>query len=340
MHRVESWLKRMWGPRAPAPGAAAPAADHEAVADAAAAQPEQRDAPGAADPPDADLDRRFTAFLLGAGQLRAGRAEAAERRAIQHIGQLVQEGRASTLVPRLPVELPRLISLVRRDDVSPRELTERLARDPTLVGEVVRLANSPRYRTGRDIADLQGAVIALGQRGLVQLVVSAAMRPIYDARQGRFSRVAGTRLWNVAERCSHACSYLCSDAANRFHGYLAGMVANIGLIGALRVLDADYTEPQPPSTGDFHDALGRAAAALSEQVARQWEFPAAVCQAVRRRTAQPEGADDEGLAGTLRAADRASKRHVLAPGLAGDALAGLDEQQRRGYLELQRAFGG
>jgi hypothetical protein len=65
-----------------------------------------------------------------------------------------------------------------------------------------------------------------------------------------------------------------------------------------------------------------------------------VCQAVLRRTDRPDGADVEALACTLRAADRASKRHLLAPGLGTEALAGLDELQRRGYLELQRAFSG
>ena len=342
MQRVANWLRQLRGPRVPeAPFAEATgAADPPRTApDTRVAQSARRPAPAGSDPVDTSLDQRFTAFLLGAAQLRASPADAAERRAIQQIAQLVAERRGTSLVPRLPVELPRLISLVRRDDVSPRELTERLARDPTLVGEVVRLANSPRYRSARDIADLQGAVIALGQRGLVQLVVSAAMRPIYDARQGRFSRIAGTRLWGVAERCSHACAYLCSGTANRFHGYLAGMVANIGLIGALRVLDAGYADPLPPSSEDFHRALGQAAAALSQQVAGQWEFPAEVCDAVRRRAAAPDEADDE-LTRMLRGADRASKRHLLGGQLADGARAAADERERSAYAELERAFAG
>ena len=291
------------------------------------------------DPLAGDPDRRFAALVLGVGKLRRGEAGSSERRILAQIEQLAQGARDPHLVPRLPVVLPRLIGMVRRDDVSPRELSERLARDPALVGEVVRLANSPRYRSGRDVASLQEAVIALGQRGLIQLVTNAVMRPIFDAGQGRFSRGAGTRLWDLTERCSFACEAM-SDEPDRFRAYLAGMVANIGFIAALRVLDSRYQERQPPDTEGFHDALIGAVARLSAQIARQWNFHPDVCQAVAARAIRDDGTAQDGLTRTLRIADRISKWHVLAPRLAGSALAGLDESERRCYVELERAFGG
>ncbi|HEX4585123.1 MAG TPA: HDOD domain-containing protein [Burkholderiaceae bacterium] len=286
-----------------------------------------------------DPDRRFTALLLGVGNLRPTPAEPAELRALARIEAILQEGRESNLIPRLPVVLPRLIGLVRRDDVSPRELAERLSHDPALVGEVVRLANSPRFRPSRDIANLQEAVIALGQRGLGQLVTNAVMRPIFDTRQGRFSRSAGTRLWDLTERCSFACANLCGNAADPFQAYLAGMVANIGLIAALRVLDSGYRESKPPDTEGFHDALRDVVARLSARIARQWDFPPNVCEAVARGTTSGSGLGDEELAWALQTADRASKWHVLMPGLAGAALTGLTESERRCYVGLERAFG-
>jgi len=59
---------------------------------------------------DANVDRRFTACLLGVGPLRPAQAEAAERRVVEHLEQLASDSRNSNLVPRLPVVLPRLIS--------------------------------------------------------------------------------------------------------------------------------------------------------------------------------------------------------------------------------------
>jgi HD-like signal output (HDOD) protein len=318
-------------------------ADAVAAPPAIDTHPRSEDAPAPVrdgpHPLEGEPDRLFTALVLGIGKLRRAEAGASERRIIAQIEQLARGERDPTLVPRLPVVLPRLIGLVRRDDVSPRELTERLARDPALVGEVVRMANSPRYRSGRDIVDLQDAVLALGQRGLIQLVTNAVMRPIFDSRQGRFSRSAGTRVWDLTERCSLACHALCTDSSDRFRAYLAGMVSNIGFIAALRVLDRGYQERDPPDTEGFHDALCDVVARLSAQIALQWDFHPDVCRAVARRAKRDDAAAQDDLTRALRSADRISKWHLLAPGLTGSALAGLNEPERRCYTELERAFG-
>jgi HD-like signal output (HDOD) protein len=264
--------------------------------------------------------------------------EPAEKRIIESIRELVHDSAEPNLLPRLPVVLPRLMSIVRRDDVAARELADRLALDPTLVGEVVRLANSPRYRTSREISDLQDAVIVLGQRGLIQIVIAATMRPIFDARHGRFSQTAGTLVWDLAQRRSAACATLC-DETDRFHAFLAGMVADIGMIVALRVLDDDYADARAPDTEAFHDALADGVARLSARIARQWEFHPRVCTAVDRRAGSRLLGKDDDLARALRTADRVSKFHVLAPGLAGAALDCLSDQERQCYLELERSFG-
>jgi HD-like signal output (HDOD) protein len=289
-------------------------------------------------PFDRNADRRFSALLLGVTALRAAQIEPAEQRLIERIRGLVHDGAEANLLPRLPVVLPRLISIVRRDDVAARELAERLSLDPTLVGEVVRLANSPRYRTSREISDLQDAVIVLGQRGLIQIVIAATLRPIFDARHGRFSRVAGTLVWDLAQRRSAACAAL-SDDADRFHAFLAGMVADIGMIVALRALDDEYDQARAPDTEAFHDALADAVARLSGRVARQWEFHPKVCAAVERRASSRPGGKDDDLVRALRTADRISKFHLLAPAPDGAALDGLSEPERRCYVELERSFG-
>jgi HD-like signal output (HDOD) protein len=286
---------------------------------------------------DDDVNRRFTALLLGAGPLRRADPSASERLVLDRLEQLACSGHDSNLVPRLPAVLPRLIGLVRRDEVSSRELAEHLSRDPALVGEVVRLANSPRYRTGREVADLQEAVIVLGQRGLIQLVTSAAMRPIFNVQQGRFSRVAGTRLWDLSERCAHACAFL-YDGADRFQAYLAGMVSSAGLIVALRVLDLGYRETQPPDSEGFHRALEDVTTRLSEGIARHWNFHPNVCRAVGARGRSQPGPADDDLIRALRTADRVSRWHVLMQGVASVAPADLSPAEQRCHAELERTF--
>lgn len=290
-------------------------------------------------PPDRDLDRSFSGLLLAVGEFRAVEPEPAQRKVLERLQDLARSPTDAGLVPRLPAVLPKLMGLVRRDDVGPRELADQLARDPALVGEVIRIANSPRYRTARQIASLQDAVVLLGQRGMHQLVTNVAMRPVFNFQQGRFSRVAGTYLWDQAERCAHVCAYLRSASSDQFEAYLAGMVANAGLIAALRVLDMEYRVPQLPDSLHFHEALLDVAAKLSAGIARQWNFPEEVRAALETRATQPLPAAPDELALALLTADRVSKWHVLAPGLASVQGGAHVNAEGRCYQELERVFG-
>lgn len=136
-----------------------------------------------------------------------------------------------------------------------------------------------------------------------------------------------------------ACPLLCSREDDRFAAYLAGMVADIGMICALRILDEDYREARAPDTEEFHEALAGAVAAVSAPLAQRWDFDPRVCRAVARRLDDAPSEAGDGLGEALSTAGRVSKLHVLAPALAGAALQGLGEAERRCYLELERAFG-
>jgi HD-like signal output (HDOD) protein len=315
-----------------------PAADQAGAGGAGEAAP--------ASPDMVELDRRFSALLLGAGELQATPMQAAERDVIEAIEGLLRDSGDAALLPRLPSVLPRLISLVRRDDCSSRELTDSLGRDPTLVGEVIRIANSPRYRTQREITNLQDAVVLLGQRGLVQLLIQATMRPIFEIDGGRLEQAHCSLPWRLTERCAHACSHLANDGSgiDPFNAYLAGMVVNLGWIPALRLFGTAYLPPRAPVTLAFHDALARSAARLSGSIARQWRFHQSVCEAVDRAALGlcPGGANVQvdRLAEALRTAVRMGKWQLLAPAWSEATLEGLTDPERRCCRELQRAFGG
>lgn len=324
----------------PMPYTMAPAAQPRAAAPPAAVAAGDASVRSPADPRGAD--RRFTALLLSGGTLRDGEPDAAQREALQRLEAMARTPPERGLVPRMPALLPRLLGLVRRDDVSARELAEPLSRDPALLGEVIRLANSPRYRGPRPIASVQEALLLLGQRGLEQLLVRLVMGPVFDGRGDRFGRAAATALWEQAERCAHACGWLRRAAHDGFEAYLAGMVANAGLMVGLRVLDRHLPDGARPDTRAFHDALTDASARLTVVVARQWNFPPAVVAALEARLLAPASDDPlapDDLAGTLRTAERLSKLHVLAAhGEARDDA--LTEPERHCRRELQRVFGG
>lgn len=277
----------------------------------------------------------FSARLLGVAELR-DRAASPQELALLHSLQQHDGAKWADALPRLPAVLPQLMSLTRRDDASPRELVHLLSRDPSLVGELMRLANSARYRRGREISDLNGAVMVLGQQGLNQLVMSVALRPIFNQRQGRYSRVAGTLPWDLSERCAQASARLANAGDDAFAAYLAGLTAQVGLMALLRALDALPTPAAAPESEAVHRQMLTLAAGWSAQIAQQWGFPPLVCAALAPQAGR--SAEATVLAQLLQQAQAVALRQLQQPGLAPAQLRDWSLAQQRCYAELQAQF--
>jgi len=287
---------------------------------------------------DAVLDGRFSAFLLSIEQLKPGDAGPTEQAVLSRLEELIDARGPRELLPRLPAVLPKLMSLVRREDVSARELADHLSKDPALVSEVIRIANSPRYRASRAMGSLQDAVMVLGQQGMHQLVTNVAMRPVFNVQAGRFSQAARIHLWAQTARCAHACAYLQGPRSDQFEAYLAGMVVNAGLIPALRVLDQSYVGAKAPDTVAFHEGFLMLSLRISASIARDWHFPDGVTQAVAALATLPPPQPPAPLALVLRSADQVSKRHLLMSA-QGQAPSEAGHQSDPCFAELERVFG-
>lgn len=324
-------------PPEPPPAAVRPGTQPVQPAAAAAAAPAQGPDSKAATIDAAGLELRFSAWLLDmpCGE-DAAALNPAERRVLAQLDALLEGASASPMVPRLPAALPRLMALVRREDVSARALADHLAADPALVGELVRLANSPRYRPSREIKSLEQAVQVLGQDGLSQLVSRAMLGPVFSAQSGRFGREATSRLWELADRCAHGGAFLRQGHKDSFDAYLAGMAAQTGLLAALRLLEQQQAQHPPSASAspDFHAGLAERAARLSARIARDWEFPADAVNALELRAAHAPALAG-GLAAAVMAAERSAKRQLLGLGLESRPA----EDESSCLIELQNLFG-
>lgn len=287
--------------------------------------------------PGALLTRRFSATLLGVPDLAVMAITEAEQQALRRLAEALAQRKSQDFMPRMPAVLPRLMGLVRRDNVSTREIAEQVARDPALMGEVIRLANSSYYSRGKEIADLQDAVMMLGQLGLEKIIVQAAMRPVFNAQQGRFSRTATALLWELSARCAAACSFLMKGQGQEFNAYLAGTLLGCGLLPTLRILDQSFAAGPPPQSQAFHDGLADMGLKIAAQLARDWDFPAEVAQAIAGlATAEP----DSPLGVALREADQVGKLHVLADGEPDADEALQDLRLLPSYQCLVSSFAG
>lgn len=191
------------------------------------------------------------------------------------------------LAPSRPPVFTPLLRSMRDSSVSGADLARQLSQDKELIAEVLREANRPchhpHYHANDPVTTVERATMLLGVNGLRMLVGRASLLPvIMSMHPGPFSQLSTPLLWRQCEKCALAASVLApSVRANPVEAYFAGLLHNMGLIVAFRVLDQANTEPSLPQSEEFVAALHAHARVLSVRIAEAWGFPETVTNAIR-----------------------------------------------------------
>ncbi|MEO6409020.1 MAG: HDOD domain-containing protein [Burkholderiaceae bacterium] len=195
-------------------------------------------AASAAEPPAPDPRVRFFEWLLD-GSLPDLPLSAVEQRQLAGLdARLASASSCAELLPRAPAVISQLLKSLRDADQSGQALAHRVAKDPHLVAEVIRLANSTHARAASPVTDLVEAIARLGTEGLRRVIARVVLTPMFDARSDPLTGRAAPRLWLHSEAKADACMRLAGAAGlDPFEGYLAGLMHNIGWTAALRAMD-------------------------------------------------------------------------------------------------------
>ncbi len=160
---------------------------------------------------------------------------------------LAADALRTELLPRAPAVIPQLMNSLRDESQSAQALADRVAKDPNLVAEVIRLANSTLARAAEPVSDLAQAVSRVGTQGLRRAIAKVVLKPIFDPQGDSLSGRAAPRLWQHSEAKAADCMRLAVAAGlDPFEGYLAGLMHNIGWTAALRALDKAEGGAAPP----------------------------------------------------------------------------------------------
>ena len=84
--------------------------------------------------------------------------------------------------------LPKLLSAMANDSSSMRELAKIISGDPTMLGNLLRVANSAVYRANdKKIDNLERAVTRVGMDGIRSVIATALMHPVLARGTGWFA---------------------------------------------------------------------------------------------------------------------------------------------------------
>lgn len=259
-----------------------------------------------------EIDAMYYRWLAAAGSAQAP-AET-EQQILDELARLAREPIAgAALVPRIPAIIPQLMRTLQDENMSAAKLSAQLAQDVLLVAEVYREANRPcyqsRYNASPSINNMEGAIMLLGQNGMRMLLARVAFRPIVSMQSGGLTVRTAPLIWRQSEKCALAASLVAPTMhANAFDAYLAGLMANVGLVVAFRLIDQMHGPDAFPQSDAFIAQVFAQARILSVRIAELWEFP----QSVTRAIGQVGQADADPQAQALALGERLSKLRMLA----------------------------
>jgi HD-like signal output (HDOD) protein len=208
-----------------------------------------------------------------------------ERYILDRVDELLNGDIPDAIIPKLPDVATSLFRELSDPDVSQDRILSYLNRDPALVSEVLRLANSPLFRVSPDpLENLDRAVVLLGLQNLKSLVSSVLMKPILEIRPIYF-RMFGQHLWQHSLDCAQACQVIDRHhhRGDPFNSYLVGLMHDVGKLAIFRLLIDSFREVAPniQPRGEFFSQIVRdKSARLTLHIVEQWSFPPYLRQAL------------------------------------------------------------
>jgi HD-like signal output (HDOD) protein len=196
--------------------------------------------------------------------------------------------------PRRPNLLPQLMRAINDEEVSRRHLTAIFARDPSLVGSLLKMANSAYYRTVQPIETIERAIVILGSDGLRSLISAVLMQPIFKTTEvGAFKRFPEI-VWEHALRSAHAAIPHAAlvERADAFAAELLSLICGLSEIVLFRAA-MDHCKGGPSGRGQpdprvIASLIGRYGATFAWRIAASWELSELMLAALEEQMVETE----------------------------------------------------
>lgn len=330
--------------------AAALAAARAAASPAAASMDSMTLSVAEATPParleTADIEVAFMAWLVERRTDSQAPLGAREQLALLQLDRLAAEDHLrGQLLPRAAAIVPRLLAQLRGPATALSELSQLVSRDMTLVAEVIRMANSARYRRQSDVIELDEAIRLLGFDGLRFAIAKTVLRPLMAGHSGALSTRAAPRLWQHTDGKAQLAAVLArNDGLDPFDGYLLALAHNAAWSAVLRTLDSLPADGAAPwqFSAVFAQSLSARRDRLLGVVARQWQLTDQLTD-IATEVGKNGLAAKNGSAPVRRLcmADHlanllCTQTSAMAEALAEPLLASLPNNVRQTYLALAR----
>nr|WP_315463974.1 HDOD domain-containing protein [uncultured Rhodoferax sp.] len=186
-------------------------------------------------------------------------------------------------LPVMPEAAYALIRTLNDEDADIATVRDIIAKDPVLTTTLLRMANSALFGLSRSVTSLDKAVSVVGMSQIRARALNICMSQTFTLPEG----VNRLEFWRYSMVCAGYARFLASKAGvDEHHAWLTATMLRLGeLVLSLHHPDVIAPLEQLPRAPGERWARERALSGFDEgqitaEVARRWDFPAAIVEAL------------------------------------------------------------
>ncbi len=252
------------------------------------------------------------------------------------------EAQFASLSHKLPVVHPLALELERlKSDgrVTLDQIVVLIERDPTLAGQVLRLANSAFYRGLAKVETLNRAVVRLGIKKVVSLAFAASQSLAYRSNRQPFAGMLAN-LWQRAYLGAQGARWLAErigHAEQAEEAFLAALFHDLGEAFLVRALEELAQQGVELSQAVIEEAVACLHPEIGARLLEQWNLPEQYTR-IACGHHRPELAEGDWLMACVRLVDLACLKLGIGQAAHGElALAATLEAEALGLKEISLA---
>ncbi len=197
----------------------------------------------------------------------------------------------SVKLPVMPEVAHALIRTLNDEDADITRIRDVIAQDPALTATLLRMANSALFGFSRSITTLEAAVNVVGTAQIRARALSICMAHVFALPQG----IDRLRFWRDCMACAGYAKWLAvAKGVDEHQAWLTGMMLRLGqlVMGQHDQAGIGHIEQAPRQPGERWQRerllYGFDEGQVTAEIAKRWDFPAAVVHALEASAQPPE----------------------------------------------------
>jgi HD-like signal output (HDOD) protein len=187
--------------------------------------------------------------------------------------------------------MPQLLQAMQDPAAATERLSRIVAHDPVLAADVLRLANSTRFRTTtQPIETIPRAIVVMGVDALRGLLALAMMQPVFRASRHNFPRFP-RMLWDRTERAARAADAFALRVRpeDRFESQLAILLSALGPLAVYGATLDMYSQSAAarPNASLCVELTSNLGMQMAVRIAEQWDTSPRLAAVIDKSSREP-----------------------------------------------------